>query len=98
MNQDKCHFLLSSHKHEVMFAKIGHWKKLESCAQKLLGNITDQNLKFDEYILTQCKNTRKKLKALARVHTYLGLELRRTFMKSFIESQFAYSPLISMFC
>ena len=26
LNQDKCHFVLSGHKHEVMFAKIGHSK------------------------------------------------------------------------
>ena len=40
----------------------------------------------------------KKNKALARVCTYLSLECRRTLMKAFIESQFAYCPLIWMFC
>ena len=30
LNQDKCHFLLSGHKHEVMFAKIGHSKIWEN--------------------------------------------------------------------
>ena len=55
-------------------------------------------LKFDEYILTQCKKAGRKIKALARVCTYLSLERRRTLMKAFIESQFAYCPLIWMFC
>ena len=62
LNEDKCHFLLSGHKHEVMFAKIGHWKIWESCARKLLRIIIDRNLKFDEYILTQCKKVVRKLK------------------------------------
>ena len=66
--------------------------------QKLLGIILDRNLKFDEYILTQCKKAGRKIKVLARVCTYLSLERRRTLMKAFIESQFAYCPLIWMFC
>ena len=62
LNQDKCHFLLSGHKHEVMFAKIVHSKVWENCTQKLLGIIIDQNLKSDEYILTQCKKLEERLK------------------------------------
>ena len=57
-------FLLSGHKHEVMFAKVGHSKLWESCALKVLGIIIDWKLKFDEYILTQCKKAGRKLKAL----------------------------------
>ena len=98
LNQDKCHFLLSGHKHEVTFPKIGHSKICENCTQKLLGIITDRNSRFDEYILTQCKKAGRKIKALARVCTYLSLERRRTLMKAFIESQFAHCPLIWMFC
>ena len=52
LNQDKCHFLLSGHKHEVMFGKIRHSKIWENCTQKLLGIIIDRKLKFNEYILT----------------------------------------------
>ena len=81
-----------------MFAKIGHSKIWENCTQKLLGFIINRNLKFDEYILTQCKKAGRKIKALARVCTYLSLERRRTLMKAFIESQFAYCPSIWMFC
>ena len=43
-------------------------------------------------------NFGRKIKALARVCKYLSLEGRRTLMKAFIESQFAYCPLIWMFC
>ena len=58
----------------------------------------DGNLKFYEYILTQCKKAGRKLKALVRNCTCFSLERRRTLMKAFIESQFAYCPLICMFC
>ena len=60
LNQDKCQFLLSGHKYEVMFAKIGHSTVWEKCAQKLLGIMINRNLKFDEYIPTQCKKTWRK--------------------------------------
>ena len=65
LNQHKCDFLLSGHKHEEMFPKIGHSKIWENCTQNLLGIIIDRNLKFDEYILTQCKKAGRKIKALA---------------------------------
>ena len=31
LNRDKYHFLLSDHKHQVMFAKRGHSKIWENC-------------------------------------------------------------------
>ena len=89
MIQDKCHFLLSGHKHEKIW---------ESCTQTLLEIIINQNLKFDEYIPTQCKKTGRKLKAIARVCTYLSFKRRRKLMKAFIESQIAYCSLTWMFC
>ena len=51
---------------------------------------THPNLKFNEYILTQCKKAGRNIKALPRVCTYVSLGHRRTLMKAFIESQFAY--------
>ena len=90
LNQYIWHFLVSGYKHEVMFANIGHWQIYKSCAQKLLGLITDEILKFDEYILTQCKKPGWKIKALTRVCTYLSLERSKTLMKAFTESRFTY--------
>ena len=52
----------------------------------------------DKYILIQCKKARRKLCALGRVCKFLNLEHRRSLMKAFIESQFAYCPLVWMFC
>ena len=41
-------------------------------------SLIDRNLRFDEYILTQCKKAGRKIEALARVRTHLSLERRRT--------------------
>ena len=98
LNQDKCHFLLSGHKHEMIWANIGQTKIWESRKQKLLGIIIDRNLRFDEYVLNQCKKAGRKLSALTRICKFMSLERRRTLMKSFIESQFGYCPLVWMFC
>ena len=37
LNQEKCHLLVSRHKHENIWAKIGQTKIWESRKQKLLG-------------------------------------------------------------
>ena len=46
LNQDKCHFLLSGHKHEMIWANIGQTKLWESRKQKLLAIIFDRNFPF----------------------------------------------------
>ena len=46
LNDDKCHLLLSSYKHEVMWTNIGQSQIWESKEQKLLGVIIDRDMKF----------------------------------------------------
>ena len=65
--------------------------------QKLLEVIIDRQQNFDEYLISLCKKTRKKLSALARLANFLSLEQRKLSMKTFIESQFGYCPLTWMF-
>ena len=77
LNQDKCHFLLSGHKHEMIWANIGQTKIWEIRKQKLLGIIIDRNLRFDEYILNQCKKVGRKLSALTRICKFMFLERRK---------------------
>ena len=98
LNQDKCHFLLSGHKHEMIWANIGQTKIWESRKQKLLGIIIDRDLRFDEYVLNQCRKVGRKLSALTRICKFMFLERRRILMKSFTESQFRYCLLVWMFC
>ena len=71
---------------------------MESKQQKLLGILIDRDLKFDEYVLLQCKKAGKKLTALIRISKFMTFGQRRNIMKAFIESQFGYCPLVWMFC
>ena len=81
-----------------MFVNVGETKIWESKQQKLLGILIDRDLKFDEYILSQCKKAGKKLTALIRISKFMTFGQRRNIMKAFIESQFGYCPLVWMFC
>ena len=58
--------------------------------------MTDRNLRFDEYILSQCKKAGRKLSVLVRICKFMTIECRRMLMKAFIESQFSYCPLVWM--
>ena len=64
LNQCKCHFLFSGHKYETWFVNVGEAKIWDSKQQNLLGILIDRDLKFDEYVLSQCKKAGKKLTAL----------------------------------
>ena len=47
LNQDKCNLLVSGHKNEIVWTKIGETKIQESNKQKLLGVVIDRNQNFD---------------------------------------------------
>ena len=97
LNEDKCHLLVSGHKFESTWVKVGDSTIWESKEQKLLGVQIDKQLKFDNHVYSLCKNAGKKLSALARLSAYLNQDQRKTLMTTFIESQFNYSPLTWMF-
>ena len=71
---------------------------MENKQQTLLGILIDRDLKFDEYVLSQCKKAGKKFTALIRISRFMTFGQRRNIMKAFIESQFGYCPLVWMFC
>ena len=55
-------FVYTLHKCESAWASIGSYKIWENNDQKLLGVNNDRNLKFNYYILKQCKKKKKKRK------------------------------------
>ena len=57
----------------------------------------DRTLSFDEHVSNLCKKACRKLSVLARLSSHMTLTQSRDLMKSFIESQFGYSPLVWMF-
>jgi hypothetical protein len=98
LNKDKCHFLVSGNIHEHLFAKVGNEMIWESAEEKLLGITIDKNLNFNSHLSKLCKKVGQKVTALARIVKLLPFHKRRTLLKTFIESQFSYCPLVWMFC
>ena len=76
---------------------IGNARIWESQHHKLLGVTIDKNLKFNNHISDMCIKASRKLTALGRLSRLLPFAKRRLLMKSFIETQFSYCPLIWMF-
>ena len=99
LNQDKCSLLVSGHKHETVWAKVGETKICNKASnkQKLLGVVIDRNLNFDEYVFDSCKKTDRKLSVLARLSNYISFEKRKILLKAFVKSQFGYCQLTWMF-
>ena len=97
LNTDKCHLIVSSYKHEQIWAKIGNDKIWEYSDVKLLGVTIDNELKFDKHVSKICSKASRKLSVLARMSKLLLFEKRRVIFKSFVECQFKYCPLLWMF-
>ena len=97
LNQDKCHVLISGHKHESVWAKIGETNIWESNKQKLRGVVIDRNLNFGEYFFDLCKKPGRKLSVLAKLSNNMSFEKRKILLKAFVESQYGQCPSTWMF-
>ena len=95
-NPSKPHMLLSCPNLEL-FANIDGNKIFNSKREKLLGIIIDNELKCYEHVSNTCKKASNKLHALSRISNFMTVQKRRIVMKSFIEPQFGYCPLVWMF-
>ena len=60
--------------------------------------MVDKDLNFNSHLKTLCKKVNQKVSALARIARILPCQKRRIILKTFIESQFSYCPLVWMFC
>ena len=65
--------------------------------KKMLGVTIDKNLNFNAHLYNLCKVS-QKVTALARLAKLLPFYKKRVLLKTFIESQLSYCPLIWMFC
>ena len=97
LNKDQCHLLVPGHKYENVWVKMGNEKIWESAKQKLLGIEIGKNLNFDDHVISLCKKVGRKLAVLARLSKFMSFKQKRILMKTFVESQFGYCPLIWMF-
>ena len=91
----KCHLSLSTKSPEVL--SIDGMQITSSTAETLLGITIDSELNFENHLSAIRNKVNRKSNALGRIANYMPLEKRRIVMKKFIESQFNYCPLISMF-
>ena len=83
---------------EYLWARVGEHVIWESAQEKLLGLTINRNLNFEAHLLDVCKKASVKVTVLARLVKLVPFKKKKLLMKSFIESQFSYCPLIWMFC
>ena len=93
-NSDKSHLIMSCT--EATTAVIDDLPIDSSKTKVLLGITIDHELKFDDHVNYLCKKASLKLNALACIARFMNVSKKRIIMRSFIESQFRYCPLIWM--
>ena len=93
-NSDKSHLIISCT--EATTAVIDGLPTDSSKTEVLLGITIDHELKFDDHVNYLCIKASLKLNALARIARFINVSKKRIIMKSFIELQFGYCPLIWM--
>ena len=96
MNADKCHLLITNQDKNVCININGENIEGKNSV-KLLGIKIDNKLNFNEHVAGICKKNSLKLHALARISHLMEQNKLRNLMKAFIESQFAYCPLVWIF-
>ena len=97
LNKDRCHLLVSGHKYENVWVRMGDKKNCESAKQKLLGIEIGRYLNIDDHVISLSKKAGRKLSVLARLSKFISSKQERIFMKTSVESQFGYCPLIGIF-
>ena len=94
-NNDKCHLIVCNQEH--LSVTLGNENISSTKSVELLGVTIDNNLNFTEHVTKLCKKGNQKLHALARISKYMGEKKLKILMKTFINSQFNYCPLVWMF-
>ena len=94
-NDDKCYLIVANT--DNISVQLGCEEIKSSDSVKLLGVHIDKQLNFNDHVVKICKKGNQKLHALARVSRYLSKDKLRILMKTFVESQFNYCPLVWMF-
>ena len=99
-NGDKCHLIIGNTNKN--YSSLGciymenEFIESEDTVE-LLGVKIDNKLNFNEHVINLVKKGNQKLHALARISKFLSEDKLKLIMRTFIESQFNYCPLIWMF-
>jgi len=94
-NDDKCHLIVANTNNVNI--KLGPEIIESEELVTLLGINVDNKLDFNNHVSGLIRKGNQKLYALARISKYLDQAKLRILMKTFIESQFNYCPLVWMF-
>ena len=86
--------MVSGYKHKNIRVGIGEVKTCESSKQNSLGVVIDTDLSFDKYVSSLRKKDGRELSVLSRLPNLMSFQQRRLLMKSFVEDQFEYCPLV----
>ena len=91
LNLEKCYFMC--------IGKNLSNLSLKNCKEvEILGITIDRNLNFKGHIKNICRKAGQKLSALLRISSHINTDKKALLYKSMIKSQFAYCPLVWMFC
>ena len=103
LNEEKCHYIISGHKYEHTWVKLNNAMCWECDKVKLLGIDIDSNLRSTTmsllFVLKRAENLLlyDVYQTSLRILSILNFQQKRVLMKSFINSQFNYCPLVWMF-
>ena len=97
LNAKKCHYMrfgTSSENDDFLLDGI---KLPNSCEEKILGVIIDNELKCDPHIRSMCKKAAQNVGVLDRISSLLDPEKETFLFNAVIKSHFNCCPLIWMF-
>ena len=99
-NSEKCRLIIASNNNinysSSSYLYLDHDLIESEKTVKLLGVEIDEKLNFNDHITTILKKGNQKLHALMRISKYLNEDKLKLIMRTFIESQFNYCPLLWM--
>ena len=99
-NNDKCHLIIANTNNRsyssTSYIYLDNAFLESEDSVKLLGVRIDKDLNFNEHITNLLKKGNQKLHALMRISKFLSEDKLKLIMKTFIESQFNYCPLLWM--
>ena len=99
-NDDKCHLIVtndSTISSSNPYINLGNQRIENENSVTLLGIEIDNKLNFNKHVTNLVKKGNQKLHALARISKFLSEDKLKLIMRTFIESQFNYCPLLWMF-
>ena len=99
LNLGKCYFMCIGK--NVSNSELLNFNdlNLKNCKEvEVLGITIDRNLNFKGHIKNICRKAGQKLSALLRISSHINTDKKSLLYKSMIKSQFAYCPLVWMFC